>query len=96
MAKELQENFVLHGYVGSTANAVAELRFDHAERRLDQRPLVIELQKIIATELEIGKHLLPERSRFSRHAVDLERDEGCTAKIVNQLQVLPAQIRLIG
>ena len=41
VAKQFQENLVPHGRVRLAPNVVAELGFDHAERALDVRPLMV-------------------------------------------------------
>ena len=50
---------------------VAELRLDHAERGFRIAALVVVLQEVLAAELVVVKHLLPQRARFTGRLLHL-------------------------
>src|SRR5207248_55739 len=92
---ELAQNLIPHRRVRPTTDVVAELRLDHAERALDIRALVIVTEKLVAPELEVTEHSLPQRPGFARNAVDLERDECRPAMPFDQLQILFRQVGFV-
>ena len=75
VAHELAQHFVLHGSFCAAANIVPKLRLHHAERALDVAPQVIPLEELVAAEVVVVEHPLPDGPRLARDAVHLERDE---------------------
>src|ERR1700678_4693461 len=86
VAEELCQHFVFHGHIGSTAHMVAELGLYHREGRFRIAPLTVVFQEVVAAEVVVEKHLLPQRSRFSPLAVRLERDVSRPADPFHQRQ----------
>src|SRR5438309_7651616 len=82
MAQHLTKRFVNHRNIRPAAKRVAKLTFHHAERRFDVAALVIVLQKFLALEHEIVKHLA-ECATYSASSIASERDKGahsCSAR----------------
>jgi hypothetical protein len=60
MADDLAKNLVYHRVAALATDMIAELGFDHRERRLDVAALVIMRKEFVSLELEQVEHLPPE------------------------------------
>src|SRR5207248_1364249 len=95
VTQKFAQNLIFHGRVRLAANVVAELGLYHAKRRFDVGPGVIVPQELVALELVIAVHLLPQATRLARRAVGLKRNVRRAAYAIQQFQVFLAQIALV-
>src|ERR1035437_3639366 len=75
MAEALQQEFVTTRNFRLTANDVAKLALHRGERRFDVRARVILRHVFVAVQLEVVKHLVPERRIAAPGCIGLERDK---------------------
>src|SRR5260221_3083214 len=66
VAEKLAQHLVLHRHVRLAADVITELGFQHRERRFHVAALVVMPQELVAAELVVEVHLLPQTSRFAR------------------------------
>src|SRR5579872_1209177 len=103
VAEDLCQNFVGLGNRRLGTDTAAELSFNHVERRFDVRAPMVVLQKFVALELVVVKHLVPHigfAAAGIRHhtetAVGFRRDEGLRAVGMDRGDVRVGQVTLIG
>jgi len=87
VAEELTQHLVLHRGVTARPDMIAELSFDHAERALHVRALMVVLHEVLAVQREVVEHLTPQPAR-TLGCVRLERDERSAARVEDRLDVL--------
>ena len=80
MTEHLRQGFVDDGRWALAANAPAELRLDHGERRLDIRALVVVREEFVTGEVVQVPHALPNLAALARASgMHFERHLGkCT------------------
>ena len=79
VSEEFAQHLVLHGHVSLAAHVITELGFHHREGRFDVAALMVMLQELFASKLEVEIHLLPKTARFASLAVQLVGHEGRAA-----------------
>ena len=100
----LAQHFVELTDLGLAAERISKLGLDHAERRLDVRPLVVAAEEGVSLVAEQVVHLDPGRSPGQRLVAGQTRNgreslngmNGRTACVADRLQVALRRVRLVG
>lgn len=103
VAQHLGERFVDLGRVGLTAERVAKLTLDHAERRFDVAPLAVVGQELVAAVHEVPVGLCPRAAapaarsvRAGARARGLEGDERRATDASDGFGVADAAVGLVS
>src|SRR6516225_6141522 len=95
MTNQLCQHLVLHGHGRLAPHRIARLALDGAEHGLDQAPLVIVSQKLLASVLVVVEHLL-EKTACRAGRVDLRCNERDAARAEDGFDVFDRQVALVG
>lgn len=94
MAKHFAECFINLCCPTLASKIASKLRFDHAERAFDVRPLVIRSQELITIHAVVVIHLF-EHSPACTVSVHLESNKRCAAQLCYSIVIIHAGITFI-
>ncbi len=96
VSNELEQQLVGLRRLGARANKVTELPLDRAERALDVRTLMVDLQEVATVEAEEMPQLVPRLVRRGANAVRLERDHGRNTESCRKRHVAVRGVGLVA